>query len=439
MTAEAAGTREYLRSLLAGHAHPSAAVAPPKLAWLKALRAEAVERVGVLSVPSPRDEAWRFTDIAALTTRSFRPLDVPTSLQVSDIERFHIEEAATRLVFVDGVHAPHLSSGTDTGIVVGTLATAATTHAAAIDAHLGRHARFRDNLFTALNTAFLHDAALIVVPTGTSVAGPVHVLFIATQSDVVSHPRVLLVAGAGSAVTVVEDYVALHEGAYFTNPVVEVAVGADASVEHVRVQRESEAAFHIGSCVVSLAHAGRYHSVSVALGARISRLGLDVLQTAEATRVSLDGLALVGGRQLADMHSQIDHAKPQGTSRQLHKAIVDGAAHAVFSGKVMVRCGAQRTDSAQSSRNLLLTAKALVDTQPQLEILADDVKCTHGATVGQLDAEQVFYLQSRGLPEAAARNLLTYAFGAEVIDRIPIATLRLRLEQIVLERITCQP
>jgi Fe-S cluster assembly protein SufD len=308
-----------------------------------------------------------------------------------------------------------------------------------VEAHLGRHAEFHDSLFPAINTAFLHDAALIVVPRETSVAIPVHVLFIATQPDIASHPRILLVAETGSVVTMVEDYVALHQGAYFSNSVVEVVVGASAKVEHIRVQRESAEAFHLGGCAVSLAHASRYHSVSVALGAKISRLDLDVLQTAEATQCSLDGLALIGERQLADTHTHIDHAKPHGTSRQLHKCIVDGAAHAVFSGKVMVRPGAQRTDSAQSSRNLLLTPKALVDTLPQLEIFADDVKCTHGATVGQLDGEQVFYLQSRGLAEAAARNLLTYAFGAEVIDRIPIPSLRLRLEQAVLERTTCQP
>ena len=246
----------------------------------------------------------------------------------------------------------------------------------------------------------------------------------------------MLVAEPGSAVTLIEDYVALHEVAYFTNSVVEVALGANATVEHVRVQRESGQAFHIVRCAVSLAYASRYHSVNVALGARVSRVELEVKQTAAATECSLDGLALIGERQLADTHTFIDHAKPHGVSRQLHKTIVDGAAHAVFRGRVMVRPGAQQTDSAQSSRNLLLSAKAMVDTLPQLEIFADDVKCTHGATVGQLDSEEVFYLRSRGLSEAAAKKLLTYAFGAEVIDRIPVTSLRRRLEQAVLERTT---
>jgi Fe-S cluster assembly protein SufD len=441
VTTDVVAARGYLADLLAGQAQPPASPAspaPPKPAWLKALRAEATERVGVLKMPTPHDEAWRFTDISTLTQQSFHPLRTPTSLQAGDIERFHIDETTTRLVFVDGVHAPHLSSvGTvGAGVVVGNLSSATAKHGSTIQAHLGRHAAFHDKPFAALNTAFLHDAAVIIVPRDTSVATPVHLLFIATQSELAAHPRALLVAEPGSAVTLIEDYVALHEGAYFTNSVVEIALGANATVEHVRVQRESGRAFHIASCAVSLAHASRYHSVNVALGARISRVELDVRQTAAATECSLDGLALIGERQLADTHTFIDHAKPHGVSRHLHKTIVDGAAHAVFSGKVMVRPGAQRADSAQSSRNLLLSAKALVDTLPQLEIFADDVKCTHGATVGQLDSEEVFYLRSRGLSEAAARNLLTYAFGAEVIDRIPVASLRRRLEQTVLEQTT---
>ncbi len=234
--------------------------------------------------------------------------------------------------------------------------------------------------------------------------------------------------------TVVEDYVALQEEAYFTNAVTEIALADNARVNHIRVQRDSGPAFHIANCAVSLAHASRYQSVSVALGARISRYNLNVLQAAEGAECAIDGLALIAERQLADTHTCIDHAKPHGTSRQLHKCIVGGAAHAVFNGKIVVRPGAQLTDSSQSSRNLLLTGKARVDTKPQLEIFADDVKCAHGATVGQLDNEEVFYLKSRGLSDVAARNLLTYAFGAEIIDRIPIASLKHRLEQTVLEQ-----
>jgi Fe-S cluster assembly protein SufD len=386
-------------------------------------------------VPTTRDEEWRFTDISPLTKQSFQPVRTASRLQAADVERFYLGEAASRLVFVDGVYAPQLSNvARDLGAVVTNLSAAVSAGAAAIEPHLGRHTEFRDNVFAALNTAFLHDGALIVVPRNASVAAPVHLLFIATQKEAASYPRCLLVAESGSTVTVVEDYVALQEQAYFTNAVTEIALADNARVNHIRVQRDSGPAFHIANCAVSLAHASRYQSVSVALGARISRYNLNVLQAAEGAECAIDGLALIAERQLADTHTCIDHAKPHGTSRQLHKCIVGGAAHAVFNGKIMVRPGAQLTDSSQSSRNLLLTGKAHVDTKPQLEIFADDVKCAHGATVGQLDNEEVFYLKSRGLSDAAARNLLTYAFGAEIIDRIPIASLKHRLAQTVLEQ-----
>lgn len=431
--------RGVLDGLLASLAQTPGRVVPTQSQWLKTLRAQALERVGALRLPSTHDEAWRFTNLAAFARQSFHPLRTVTALQPGDIAHLHIEEARTRLVFVDGVHAPQLSNlGAELGLIVGTLASRMATQAPGVEQHLGQHAAFHGALFTALNTAFLMDAALLIVQRETAPATPVHVLFISMQPDVASHPRLLLVAGAGSKLTLIEDYVALHPGAYFTNAVAEVVLDANAQVEHVRIQRESQQAFHMASCAVSLGAASRYHSASIALGGQISRLDLKLLQTADAAQCTLDGLALIGGEQLADTHTFIDHAKPLGVSRQLHKCIVSGAAHAVFNGKVMVRPGAQKTDSAQSSRNLLLSGKALVDTQPQLEIFADDVKCTHGATVGQLDNEEVFYLQSRGLPEAVARNLLTYAFGAEVINRIPVASLRRQLEQTVLQQTTGQ-
>ncbi|NMM13251.1 MAG: Fe-S cluster assembly protein SufD [Rhodoferax sp.] len=435
----------YLESLLAGQ--PQQTASP--LAWLKALRAEAVERVGALRLPTTRDEEWRFTDISLLGKTSFASALSATYLEASDAAHFFIEEANTRLVFVDGIYAPELSSphaenGTHSGVVVSNLTAAMAAHAAAIKPHLGRHAPFTNDAFAAQNTAFLHDAAVVIVPRDVSVAAPVHLLFIATQKEVVSTPRCLVLAEAGSAVTVIEDYVVLYqprwqEEAHFTNAVTEVVLADNAHVTHIRVQREGSKAFHIANCAVSLGRASNYQSVSVALGARLSRYNLNVMHTAEGATCALDGLALISGRQLADTHSCIDHAQPHGTSRQLHKCIVGGSAHAVFNGKVMVREGAQRTDARQSNRNLLLTAKAHIDTKPQLEIFASDVKCTHGATVGQLDSEEVFYLQSRGLTDAAARNLLTYAFGAEIIDRIPIASLKQQLEQTVLEQTASLP
>lgn len=424
----------YLESLLQGQPQ----LPPSPLAWLNQLRAHAVDRVSALKVPTTRDEEWRFTDISPLAKLSFQPVHAELSLRIADVEHFYIEEAAIRLVFVDGAYAPELSKQSNgiegAGLIVTNLPSAAAAHATAIEPHLGRHAVFEDNVFAALNTAFLHDGALIIAPRNAAVEKPVHLLFIATQKETASHPRCLLIAESGSAVTVIEDYVSLQKEAYVTNAVTEIALADNAQVNHIRIQRDSTEAFHIANCAVSLGRASRYRSVSVALGARISRFNLSALLVAEGVECTIDGLALITGRQLADTHTCIDHAKPHGTSWQSHKCIVDGAAHAVFNGKIVVRPGAQRTDSSQSSRNLLLNAKARVDTKPQLEIFADDVKCAHGATVGQLDNEEVFYLKSRGLSELTARNLLTYAFGAEIIDRISVASLKHRLEQTVLEQ-----
>jgi len=435
----AATTSACLETLLGSRPQAPAAFASPTLGWLGRLRADAVERVGALTVPTTRDEEWRFTDISPLTKMAFHSVRTASHLQASDVERLYLEEAPTRLVFVDGAYAPGLSRpAQDGGVVVTSLAGALSAHAASIEPHLGRHAEFSGNVFAALNTAFLQDGALIVVPRNKTVAEPVHLLFIATQKDAASHPRCLVVAQAGSEVTLIEDFVSLQDEAYLTNAVTEIALAEGARATHVRVQRDGGQAFHIANCAVNLAGSSRYRSVAVALGASISRYNLDVLQAAEGAECTIDGLALIAEGQLADTHSLIDHAKPHGVSRQLHKCVVGGAAHAVFNGKIIVRPDAQRTDSSQSSRNLLLTGKAHVDTKPQLEIFADDVKCAHGATVGQLDSEEVFYLRSRGLSDAAARNLLTYAFGAEIIERIPVASLRHRLEQTVLERTTAK-
>ena len=300
--------------------------------------------------------------------------------------------------------------------------------------HLGRYADFRAEPFTAVNTAWLQDGALIALARNQAAGKPVHLLFVSTRADVVSYPRVLVVAEAGSDCTLIEDFVSLHEGAYLTNAVAEIAVAANARVRHVRLQREGKAAFHIGACSVRLERDSRYQSVAVALGARISRHNLTVTQAGEGAECQVDGLALIDGRQLADTHSFLDHTRPDGRSRQMHKCIVGGAAHAVFNGRIVVRPGAQRTASAQQSRNLLLTDKAHVDTKPQLEIFADDVKCAHGAAIGQLDPEHVFYLKSRGLSEATARDLLTFAFATEIVERIPVPSLVKRLEETVVRQ-----
>lgn len=403
--------------------------------WLQQLRLQAFDYVGKQQLPTRRDEEWRFTDISPLTQLAYQPAGHQRNVQLHNISPWLLQETKNRLVFVDGHFSSHLSViDNPEHLIIGNLPALMASHASVIESQLGRHASCESNVFTALNTAFLNDAAIIIVPKHTVVAEPIHLLFVATQSEVTAYPRCLFLGEAGSQATLIEDYISLTQTPYITNAVTEINLHANAQVEHIRVQRDSAQAFHLASCAVSLAHASRYQSVSVSLGAQISRFNLDVGMTEQAAECKIDGLTLIGDRQLADTHTSIDHSKANGISRQQHKCIVDGAAHAVFNGKIIVRPHAQRTDSSQSSRNLLLSKTAQVDTKPQLEIFADDVKCAHGATVGQLDADEIFYLQSRGLSKSTARDLLTYAFGAEVINRISVSSLKQQLEQAVLSR-----
>jgi Fe-S cluster assembly protein SufD len=403
-------------------------------AWLNARRGAALERANALSVPTTRDEEWRFTDLTPLTRLQFRASAAKPTLKAEAITPYIVPEAGARLVFVDGVYAPGLSSIGDHGdkVSIKSLADALNTDAARMEPYFARLAAFDHNVFVALNTAHLRDAAVIIVPPNIACAKPVHILHLATQPNVASYARALIMIEAGAQCTVLEEHEGVTQEAYFSNLVTEITVERDARLNHVKLQRESARAFHIATCAVNVARDAVYATQTIGLGARLSRYELSVVLNGEGSYAQMDGLALINERQLADTHSLIDHAVPNARSEQLHKTIVDGAARAVFNGKIRVRPGAQLTDSAQQSRNLLLSDKATVDTKPQLEIFADDVKCAHGATVGQLDAEQLFYLRSRGLTEQAARNLLTYAFGAAVIERIPIASVVERLRRVVM-------
>ncbi|MBI3345296.1 MAG: Fe-S cluster assembly protein SufD [Gammaproteobacteria bacterium] len=407
--------------------------------WLNRLRSEAAARAAQLGLPTKRDEEWRYTDLAPMLNHSFESATSSPLLALADIEHFIIPEAATsRLVFVDGVFAPAFSSldYLPAGLRVTRLAEAWSSHEMIVHAHLARHVNFQHDVFAALNTRSFSDGALILIGKDQRCPVPVHLLFVTTAHDspVVISPRCLVIAEPGSECTLIEDSVSLGDSVYFNNMVTEIVVAENAQVTHIKLQREASSAFHIAHSGVTLARDGRYHSNTVMLGARLSRFNLSVTQTGEGAECTLEGLTLITGQQLADTHSTLVHTQPHGTSRQLHKCIVDGAAHAVFNGKIVVQQNAQLTDAAQSSRNLLLSARARVDTKPQLEIFADDVKCAHGATVGQLDTEEVFYLKSRGLDELAARNLLTYAFAAEVIAKIAVPSVVERLQRSVLEQ-----
>ncbi len=422
----------YVAALLAG----SGALPKSPAAWLDARRAAALERANALSVPTTRDEEWRFTDLTPLTRLQLQPAAAGVKVSAAEIAAHAVPEAAMRLVFVDGVPAPELSlSGAlPAGVTVMALNDALKSHPALVEPYLARLAGVEQELFTALNTAFLQHGVFIHLAKNAQLKAPIHLLFVAAGSGVAAYPRCLIVAETGAEGCVIEDYVALGDEACLTNAVTEIAVAPNASLRHIKLQRESLKAFHVGNCAVTLAKDARFMSHAVTLGARLSRNNLNISQQGEGAHAEIDGLALIGGRQLADTHTLMDHNRPNGSCSQTHKTIVGGGAHAVFNGKVFVREGAQLTDSSQQSRNLLLSDRARVDTKPQLEIFADDVKCAHGAAVGQLDPEHLFYLKSRGLPERQARNLLTYAFGAEIIDRIPVPSLVTRLEAAVMAR-----
>lgn len=407
------------------------------VSYLDQLRANALHCVESLRLPTTRDEEWRFTDISSLRTTPFPRASVATLSMLDNQTGTLLDEVACRLVFIDGQYVPGLSSlalADSASITVRSLSDLTGTYASIAGQYLGQLADFRENVFTALNTALMHEGVCVIVPADVSVKIPVHILHISSLKEVAAYPRCLVIAESGAGVTVVEEYVALHDGVSLTNSVTEMYVKDSACVNHIRIQRESPQAFHIANSSASVAKSARYDSISIALGARISRLDQKITLAGEGAGCEVDGLALIADRQLADTHTFIDHANPHCRSRQLHKCIMDDSAHGVFSGKIMVRPHAQLTDARQLNRNLLLSGKARMDTKPQLEIFADDVKCAHGATVGQLDKESLFYLRSRGLAETASRNLLTYAFGGEVISRITVPSLKRRLEQYILAR-----
>ena len=400
--------------------------------WLDPIRSDALEHAQSLNFPSNRHDDWRFTDLSPLYLHDFHPIVTFARLTLDDIKQFLIPDAM-RLVFVDGSFDASLSDLlTESGVTVAPLADRFGDKF--VEEHFGRYAPYKQDAFVALNTNFFENGAWIRI-TGETKA-PIHILNIATMREKPSaiYSRCMVVMEPNSRATVVEEYAGLGDGTYFSNAVTEVIMKQHAHLRHVRVQREDKKAFHIGHCSVMTDKDSVYDATSVALGARVSRHTVHATQQGEGTEIHLNGLALIGGRQIADTHTLVNHATANGKSSQLHKCIADDAAHAVFSGKVFVHEGAVGSDSEQSSRNLLLSDKAHIDTQPQLEIFNDDVKCKHGATIGQIDGDALFFLKSRGLSEERARNLLTHAFAAEIIVKIPVPALVESLSRIILDR-----
>ncbi|MBW4674763.1 MAG: Fe-S cluster assembly protein SufD [Desmonostoc geniculatum HA4340-LM1] len=394
--------------------------------WLQGLREAAANWVRHSTIPSTREEEWRFTDLSSLRQAQF---NVET-LHVTSLPDILPEAANSRLVFVNGVYAPELSAVADLppGVVVSNLAGLPVGEQEVVQQYLAQ-AEGAQEVFTALNTAGITDAAVVWVKKNVVVETPIHLVFVAVtgKSATISQPRCLVVAEGGSQVTLVEEYRNLTQGVYFTNAVTEIWLGENAEVSHTRVEREGGEAFHVGKTAIAQSRDSRYTCHAITFGGRLSRHNLEILQTGEQTQTTLNGLTMISGKQLADTHSAIALNYPYGTSKQLHKCIVGDRAHAVFNGKVFVPKPAQLTDAAQLNRNLLLSSKARVDTKPQLEITADNVKCAHGATVSQLEDDEIFYLQSRGIDENDARKLLINAFAAEIINQIPVPSLREKL------------
>ncbi|MBE9198599.1 MULTISPECIES: Fe-S cluster assembly protein SufD [unclassified Nodularia (in: cyanobacteria)] len=393
------------------------------------LRQGAANWVRHSSIPTTREEEWRFTDLSALRQVQFH---VETQLKSVDISALTLPEAVnSRLVFVNGVYAPDLSAVADlpSGVVVGNLADFSRSQQERVKQFLAQ-AEGSQEVFTALNTAGICDAAVVWVTKNVILETPIHLLFIAVAGEqaTISQPRCLVVAETGGSVTVVEDFTnrtdAENEGVYLTNAVTEIWLGENAQVSHTRIEREGAEAFHVGKTAVTQARDSRYTCHALSFGGKLSRHNLEILQTGEQTETTLNGLTMISGRQVGDTHSAIALNHPHSTSTQLHKCIVGDRAHAVFNGKVFVPKAAQLTNAGQLNRNLLLSSKARVDTKPQLEITADNVKCAHGATVSQLEDDEIFYLQSRGINENEARKLLINAFAAEIINQIPVKSLQ---------------
>jgi Fe-S cluster assembly protein SufD len=412
-------------------------------AWAVSSRAEAFAAFERLGFPTTGEEDWKYTNVAPVARADFAPASTVNAggFGADALARFvYPESLNSRLVFIDGVFDAGLSSlgALPAGAVVASLDDALRGgHEGVLRERAGRAADYEADGFAALNAAFLGQGAFVHLPKGSRLDAPLHLLFVsgAAGAPVFANPRVVVVADEGSAATIIEDYQSAGDGAYFTNAVVEVFVGERARVEHFKVQSESASSFHVATTAADLARGGAYDLTTITLGARLSRHGVRVRMAHEGAECWVDGLYLVGAGQHADTHSTIDHVAPRCVSHQLYKGILDGDGRAVFNGKVFVRPGAQQTDARQTNKNLLLSPDARVDTKPQLEIFADDVKCAHGATVGQLDEEELFYLRSRGLHDELARNLLTYGFAEELVDKIKIGSIKRQLDEAILNRL----
>jgi Fe-S cluster assembly protein SufD len=411
-------------------------------AWLRETRRAGIEKFAELGFPTPRNEDWHFTSVAPIAESVFSPLrGTSGTIEREALEPFTFAQSDwPLLVFVNGRYSAALSNlgALAKGVRATDLSSTLRNEPGLVEPWLGKLSPLDGRSFSALNAAFMSDGAVIHIAPDTEAPVPLHVIFVSDSSAAkgVAHLRNLIVAGRHSKATVIESYVSLGDSHYFTNAVTEVKVEEGATLAHYKIQRESQRAFHVHTIDAKQARDSHYVSFSFATGGALSRTNIYTNLDGEGCGATLNGLYMADDEQHVDHQTNIVHAQPNCFSREIYKGILSGSAHGVFNGKVYVFPIAQKTDGKQTNNNLLLSERARIDTKPQLEIYADDVRCTHGATVGRLDEMALFYMKSRGVSADRARRLLTYAFAADVLETIEVEAVRAELERATLERFT---
>jgi Fe-S cluster assembly protein SufD len=415
-------------------------------AWLLPLRRKGLESFEQQGFPSTQEEDWRYTNVAPIAGRPFKPVlkTADDGLANSTLDRSPFRNlSSTRLVFLDGHYSARLSSmgRLPAGVQVSSLAAALRENPERIEKHLGRHAALPSNPFAALNQAFFQDGGFIHVPAGIATGDPIQLVFIASgkQSGAAVHPRNLILAEAQSKVSIIETYLGAARTEYLTNAVTEIVAADQSQVELIKFQDESMDAFHIATLQGEFSRGSNVSMHSFALGARLSRNNIRTRLAGEGLECILNGLYITRDEQLADHHMVVEHAEAHCASHEYFNGILDDKSRGVFHGRIFVHQMAQKTDAKQTNKNLLLSDDATVNTKPQLEIYADDVKCTHGATVGQLDEEAIYYLRSRGLGLETARRMLIHAFAGEIIERVRSEPVREELDGIIWDRLEANP
>lgn len=406
---------------------------PPRVreqapAWLKQRRSEGLESFGAIGFPTTKHEEWKYTNVGPLTRLQFVAAQDPAdNAEVVEAARRHALAGCHTLLYLNGRYRACLDDATDlpAGLIVSGLGEAVQQNQPKLEQHLGQVASVRDNSFTALNTALIDDGAFVFASTDTRCERPIQLLYVQVGTDTPSavHVRNLIVAAPRSAVSVVETYVSLDSQPGLTTAVTEIVCEHDARIEHYKAQNGGTGTYHIGSVQSSQGRNSQVHSYAASFGGALTRNDINAVLQVEGAECSLRGLFIAAGQQHVDYHTTIDHAAPHGSSNQLYKSVLDQDGTGVFNGKVIVRPHAQKTSAEQSSKNLLLSDAATINVKPQLEIFADDVRCTHGATVGHVHEDELFYLRTRGIDEATARGLLIHAFANELVQQVSIPAL----------------